>query len=142
VIKESLRLYAPVPGVTRYAEKADVFPDGTKILPRTRVRYYSFYLHRSPKLWDDPMEFKPDRWDNQSAIVKHSYQYLPFHGGPMSCIGRKMAVLEAKCMLIVLLQNFDFKSIPSHPYQTFLGITTGCEGGCPLILSPHQTVRS
>jgi len=136
IIKESLRLYAPVPGVSRNAEKDDILPDGTKILAGTRVRYYTFYVHRSPQYWDEPLEFRPDRWNNQADIIKHSYQYLPFHGGPMSCIGRKMAVLEAKCMLVLLLQNFDIETVPNHKYDTFIGIITNCEGGCPILLKP------
>jgi len=134
IIKESLRLYAPVPGVRRSPLKPDVLPDNTKVSTDTRLKYMTYFLHRSPKYWDDPLLFKPERWANQKEIIKHSYQYLPFHGGPMSCIGRKMAELEAKTLLIIILQNYKFELDSNAKYLPFLGIITNCEGGCPLYL--------
>jgi len=138
ILKESLRLFSPVPGVARYAMKDDVLPgDNTIIKAGLRVKYWSYFLHRNPKYWDDPLTYKPERWENQTAIMKHSYQYLPFHSGPMSCIGRKMAELEAKVLLVQLLQNFTFEILPEHPYKPFLGIITNCIGGCPLFVKPQ-----
>jgi len=138
VLKESMRLYSPVPGVARWAEKADILPGGNIAIPAgTRVRYHSFFLHRDPKYWDDPLVFKPERWQNQASLIKHSYQYIPFHAGPTACLGRKMAILEAKCMMILLLQNFELEVIPQHSYTYFTGITTSCEGGCPILLKPR-----
>jgi len=134
IIKESLRFYSPVPGVSRFAQKSDVFPDNSVVRAGVRVKYYSFFLHRSPKYWDDPLLFKPERWVDSKSIIKHSYQYLPFHGGPMSCIGRKMAELEAKTLLVLLLQNFKFKVVPNTQYLPSLGLITNCKGGCPLYL--------
>jgi len=132
VLKESLRLYSPVPGVARFAEKDDIFPDGTPIKAGTRVKYHSDYLHRHPKYWVNPLTFDPDRWKNPS--LDNSYQYLPFHGGPMSCLGRKMAILEAKCMLILLLENFEIEPCPTHKYQPRGGLINTCKGGCPILL--------
>jgi len=131
-------LYAPVPGLVRWSINTDVLPgDNTVLQQNMRLKYMAFFLHRSPKYWDDPLLFKPERWSKQKEIIKHSYQYLPFHGGPMSCIGRKMAELEAKTLLIQILQHYKFSLDNNAKYKPFLGIITNCEGGCPLYLRPH-----
>jgi len=139
VIKESLRIFAPVPGVSRWPVKRDVLPgDNTVVTPDTRLKYMIYNMHRSPKCWDDPLVFKPERWAKQKDIIKHSYQYLPFHGGPMSCIGRKMAEWEAKTLLVQLLQHYTFGIDSNAKYSPYLGIITTCDDGCFLYLKPHS----
>jgi len=136
VLKESLRLYAPVPGVSRTALNDDVLPDGTRVPAGTGLRYHALHVHRSPRYWDQPLSFIPERWKDQASIIKNSYQYIPFHSGPMSCIGRKMATIEAKCMLILFLRTYDLETVPNHSYELFSGIITNCDGGCPILLKP------
>jgi len=138
ILKESMRLSAPVPGVGRFALKQDVLPDKTVVPAGMRVKYWTFYLHHNPKYWDNPLSFTPERWEDQTSIIKHSYQYLPFHAGPMACIGRKMAELEAKTLLILMLQNFTMEVDPKHSYNPYLGLITNCEGGCPLYLKKRN----
>jgi len=135
VFQESMRLRPPVAGVGRFALKTDVLPGDNTVVPAgIRIKYWSYFIHRHPKYWDDPLIFKPERWEDQKSIIKHSYQYVPFNAGPMSCIGRKMGELEAKIFLIVMLQNFRMEVCPNHAYTPYLGIITTCVGGCPLYL--------
>ncbi|XP_010004031.1 PREDICTED: cytochrome P450 4B1-like, partial [Chaetura pelagica] len=54
-IKESLRLYPPVPGVSRQLSKPITFPDG-RTLPEGAIAAISIYLiHRNPAVWKDPL---------------------------------------------------------------------------------------
>jgi len=138
VLKESLRVRAPVPGTTRVAVKPDVLPDGTKVPAGVRVKYWAYFMHRDPKYWDEPESFKPERWTNPK-VLRHSYQYLPFHGGPMSCLGRKMATLEAKVLMIMILQKFRLETLDNHAYKPFIGIITNCVGGAPMRVIPLDT---
>ena len=48
-------------------------------------------LHRSPKLWDEPDKFRPERFPVDQPMPTEStcnYAYLPFGGGKRKCIGR------------------------------------------------------
>uniref|UniRef100_A0A8C0GVH2 Cytochrome P450 n=1 Tax=Chelonoidis abingdonii TaxID=106734 RepID=A0A8C0GVH2_CHEAB len=54
-IKESLRLYPPVPGVSRQLSKPITFHDG-RTLPEGSLVAVSIYLiHRNPSMWKDPL---------------------------------------------------------------------------------------
>uniref|UniRef100_A0A8D0EU25 Uncharacterized protein n=1 Tax=Strix occidentalis caurina TaxID=311401 RepID=A0A8D0EU25_STROC len=54
-IRESLRLYPPVPGVSRQLSKPITFPDG-RTLPEGSIAAISIYLiHRNPAVWKDPL---------------------------------------------------------------------------------------
>jgi cytochrome P450 len=64
-------------------------------------------LHRHPGHWDDPDRFDPDRFLPEVVAERDRYAYLPFGGGPRSCIGERFAMLEATLALAVLLRRFE-----------------------------------
>ncbi|CAG8562689.1 6252_t:CDS:2 [Racocetra fulgida] len=45
-----------------------------------------------------------------------TYNFLPFGTGARTCLGIKMAVLELKCMLAVLIRNFEFKLVEGFTF--------------------------
>lgn len=81
--------------------KLDYIPSptelGTIVKAGDRVNYHQYQLHRNPKYWDRPLEFIPERWTEKN--IKHPFQFLPFHAGPMSCLGQHMAVNEGKLLV-------------------------------------------
>jgi len=106
VLSEVLRLYPPVPVDGRLSVEEDTLPNGFVHAANTPLLYSSWALHRSPKWWDDPLEFKPERFDQP---LKHPFQYVPFHGGPQVCLGQNMALREAKIFVALILRKFSFK---------------------------------
>ena len=121
VLKETLRLYPSVPFTTRTAIKDDILPGGIKVEAGTSVAYSQFYLHRNPKYWDNPEKFTPERWDN--IEMKHPFQYTPFHAGPMQCLGRHMAHIEAKILFTNVFKRFKFTLHPNQEIIPTMGIT-------------------
>ncbi|XP_012872414.1 PREDICTED: cytochrome P450 4A12-like isoform X2 [Dipodomys ordii] len=78
-VKEALRLYTPVPLVSRELSKPVTFPDG-RSLPKGVIVTLSFYsLHHNPKVWPNPEVFDPFRFAPDSS--RHSHSFLPFSGG-------------------------------------------------------------
>src|SRR3954447_22097534 len=68
-------------------------------------------LHRSPSIWGPTSEnFDPKRWLNPSLEVSYS-NYLPFYIGPRNCIGSKLALVEFKMLLSILIRNFVFQPV-------------------------------
>jgi cytochrome P450 len=84
IIKESLRLYPPIHiGNRRVAEEMD-FSDGS--VPAGGRMFYSIYLtHRDPAIWENAEDFCPERFARGRKTPPFSY--VPFGGGPRSCIG-------------------------------------------------------
>lgn len=46
-----------------------------------------FHIHRSKKLWSNPLKFNPDRFQLEEIAKRHKMTYLPFSSGPRNCIG-------------------------------------------------------
>jgi cytochrome P450 len=118
VLHESLRLCPPGPGSIRLLNE-DVTVDGYRVEAGT-MAFVSFYaLHRDPALWDDPLTFDPDRFSPEKSKGRDRWQYLPFGGGPRSCIGDHFAMLEATLALATIVRAAEIESLGNDfPLET------------------------
>ncbi|KAF7369849.1 hypothetical protein MSAN_00613900 [Mycena sanguinolenta] len=124
VLKETLRLYPPVPFVRRSALEERSIPFSTPsgnvssvTIPRGTTLFLGIAgANRLQTVWGpDAAEWKPDRWFNGDHKVDSSGRRLPgiysgimsFLGGQRSCIGYKFAEIEIKILLIVLVSRFE-----------------------------------
>ncbi len=104
-IKESLRYYPIVSAVPpRVAQEDDNFlgyaiPKGTLVVCNT------IGLHFSEELWDNPREFKPERFMEEKSIKTASW--LPFGLGAHLCIGKNFSLLEQNIFLALLLKDYE-----------------------------------
>ncbi|KAL2828394.1 cytochrome P450 monooxygenase [Aspergillus cavernicola] len=68
--------------------------------------------------WDptDSHLFKPERWitveDGKEVFDATSGPLLTFGLGPRGCFGRRMAYLELKIVLVLLLWEFELQAVP------------------------------
>ncbi|XP_071498886.1 cytochrome P450 4V2-like [Diadema antillarum] len=109
VVKESLRVLPPVPGMSRTLD-SDIVLDG-KVVPKgTSISFAIYALHRDPEQFPDPEIFDPDRFLPENSSKRHPYAYIPFAAGPRNCIGQRYAMMETKVTLVNLLRRFSFKS--------------------------------
>jgi cytochrome P450 len=111
VFQESLRLYPPVPVIGR-ACKADCVIGGIPIKAGMRVDVPIYAYHRRPEIWPEPDKFDPERFTAENKAGRHPYAHVPFGCGPRSCIGMRLAVLEAKMALIEVLDNYKLVRAP------------------------------
>ena len=134
VLKESMRLYPPVPMLSRQCV-APARLDGVEIQPGATVVLPIYAIHRHTKRWEDPDAFDPGRFapDNEAKIPR--YQYLPFGAGPRICIGMAFAMLEATAMLATLLQKARFAPVPGRDPHPVARVTLQPGGGLPLKVS-------
>ena len=121
VIKESLRLYPPIHVGNRRA--AVDIPIGDFTIPSgTRVMYSIYLTQRDPKYWPEPDRFIPARFDRSQGTKPAAFTYLPFGGGPRTCIGAAFAQVEAKIVLARLLTTFDL-TLTDLDVRPYMGAT-------------------
>ncbi|KAG6808633.1 hypothetical protein H0H92_003437 [Tricholoma furcatifolium] len=65
-------------------------------------------LHRNPRYFEDPDEFKPSRWYDTH---NESEAYPAFGIGPRACIGRKFTTLEAVAFLTMMVRDWHIEPV-------------------------------
>jgi len=78
-------------------------------------------VHRDPRWWDRPREFRPERWAGDRD--RPEYAFFPFGGGPRHCIGMRFARLELGLALARLLSTVRFTDAPSGGPTLAAGLT-------------------
>lgn len=115
VINESLRLMPSVPANVRQAAASSIWTgeDGIRYyIPKgATIAWSTIGLHRRKELWGpDALQFDPDRWldeRNKKYYLSNPFIFLPFHGGPRTCLGQQFALNQASFVVTRLLQAFD-----------------------------------
>ena len=130
VIQETMRLYPPIWALMRVAAKPDVI-DGKNIKPGDRIVLFAYGTHHSPKYWDEPEEFRPERFMGDAAKKRKPYTYIPFGGGKRSCIGGAMSQVENTLALSMLLRRFRPEYVGDDPAGINATVTLTPKGGLP-----------
>ncbi|KAH7040026.1 cytochrome P450 [Microdochium trichocladiopsis] len=149
VVKESLRLYPPVPLNIREAVTSTILPVGggvdgkNPILVRKgEVVVFSQYItsRRRNIFGDDAEEFRPERWlaDKTSEIED---AFFAFNSGPRRCLGEDFALAEVYYTIIRLLKAFPLIQLPADEPNEVLGterqrltLVLASENGCRVSL--------
>jgi cytochrome P450 len=133
VILESMRLYPPAYGFGREAIK-DCEIGGYHVPAGTTIFLCQYVTQRDPRFFEDPLEFRPERWKNDFAKKIPKYAYFPFSGGPRQCIGNSFAMMEAVLLLVTILRDFHLELVPNHPVVPQASITMRPKYGLEMIL--------
>ncbi|VVC93546.1 unnamed protein product, partial [Leptidea sinapis] len=104
VLKESLRLYPPVPMITRKATEEIKLPSSGYTIPaQTGIIILIWGAHRDPNYWGPDADcFKPERF----VAGGKTGLFIPFSTGPRNCIGYQYAMLTAKSAIASILRQF------------------------------------
>ncbi|KLU85227.1 hypothetical protein MAPG_04257 [Magnaporthiopsis poae ATCC 64411] len=126
IILESLRLFPPIAQLInrRVAPAEGALLGGTTYIPQgTYVGYSCYSTNRDPTAWGpDENGFRPGRWGSSAAEIQQQYkqrrargEFISFHGGIRACLGEKMALLEMRVTLWVLVGRFRWALDPTWP---------------------------
>lgn len=110
IVREALRLW-PVAWqlVRRPARPHEIA--GEAVTPRDEVLVSPYVTHRHPAYWQEPEEFRPERW----ASAKGSLPFFPFGWGPHTCAAAALSLELARDVLAVLLGEYDLEVSPRSP---------------------------
>ncbi|KAJ9173539.1 hypothetical protein P3X46_016662 [Hevea brasiliensis] len=98
--KETLRMHPPGPLLIPHRANAQVL-----------INFWA--IGRDPKLWEDPLVFKPERFLNSSLDFKgNDFEYIPFSSGRRLCPGLPMAAKHVPLVAASLVHFFD-SSLPN-----------------------------
>lgn len=113
VVKESLRLYPPVYGIFREPISDDEL-DGYRIPAGSILALNQWVVHRDGRIFADPEAFRPERWTEAFERDLSSGAYFPFAAGPRRCIGDRLAMIEVRMILGMVLREYRL-SLASDP---------------------------
>ncbi|XP_049866217.1 cytochrome P450 4C1-like [Pectinophora gossypiella] len=104
VIRESLRLYPPVPMIVRHCEHDMMLPSGVELVKGCVLLVSIWALHRNPAYWGaDAEQFRPERF---LTPLMHPAQFMPFSYGPRNCLGYQYAMMSMKTAMATLLRRY------------------------------------
>ncbi|EXB94453.1 Cytochrome P450 71A9 [Morus notabilis] len=111
VIKEGLRLHPPAPLLVPRETTQSCIIEGCQVPPKTRVFVNAKVIGRDPKYWEDPNEFRPERFLDSSVDFKgqNYFELLPFGAGRRGCPGINFGVVLIELALANLLCRFDWQ---------------------------------
>ncbi|KAL8118415.1 cytochrome P450 736A117-like isoform X2 [Apium graveolens] len=110
VFKETLRIHPPIPLLVPREARNDVSVMGYDIVAKTMVIVNAWAIGRDPTIWDEPDEFRPERFLNSTVDIRgHDFQLIPFGAGRRSCPGISFAMVTNELALANLLHKFDWE---------------------------------
>ena len=111
IFQEALRL-RPTAWVLARTAVAEHPVDGETIRRGDKVFVSEWLTHRDPRYWDDPLAFRPERFEPEQAQRRHRYAYFPQGGGNNLCIGHRMVVpMEAPLIMATVAQRWRLRPI-------------------------------
>ena len=144
---ETLRLHPSVPHLARVALTDFDFGKITndyenynyKIRKGDEIILSSYAMGRLPWVWgDDALVFKPQRFYNgeTNKIIEYSPSKFPaFNLNPRYCLGKNMALLEAKIAVVSLFKKYkDITMVPNQNITYAIAATHHMKNGLKLVL--------
>ncbi|KAJ7473713.1 cytochrome P450 [Mycena galericulata] len=165
VVRETMRVHAPVMHTQRMAMQDDVLPlskpyidkhgksHGSLPIPKGQIMHIPISaVNTDTEIWgEDAGEFIPERWEHIPEAVTSVpgvwANLFTFFAGPDNCIGFRFSLLEIKVILFMLIRTFEFEPgtpkgsiVPEAVGLVFKPSVLGDEkgSGLPLIVKLYK----
>lgn len=110
IVKETMRLHPVAPMLVPRQTREDVTINGYDIPAGTRVLVNVWTIAHDPAVWENPDEFRPERFLEKSIDVKgHDFELLPFGSGRRMCPGYNLGLKVIQVSLANLLHGFNWR---------------------------------
>jgi cytochrome P450 len=104
VVQESLRLRPPIAQIIPREVIKPVDINGVRYQPGDTLWPSAHLLHHDPKLYPEPLVFRPERWLGTKPTM---YTWIPFGGGRIRCLGAEIALVEMKAVIREVLSRYE-----------------------------------
>ncbi|KAA8528589.1 hypothetical protein F0562_035944 [Nyssa sinensis] len=142
ILKETLRLYPAGPLSVPHESMEDCTVGGYVIPKGTRLLVNLWKLHRDPRVWSDPDEFKPERFltSHKDVDVRgQHFELIPFGSGRRMCPGISLAMQHTELTLATLFHGFELETPLNEPVDMTesFGLTNPKATPLEVLLTPR-----
>ncbi|KAJ0974873.1 hypothetical protein J5N97_016838 [Dioscorea zingiberensis] len=110
VINETLRMHPPAPLLVPRECREECKINGYDIPLKTRAFINVWALGRDPKSWEDPEEFRPERFEGSPINYKgQHFEFIPFGAGRRICPGIQLGAATLEITFANVLYHFNWK---------------------------------
>eukprot|EP01038_Epipyxis_sp_PR26KG_P014625 gene14625-19643_t len=136
VMQETLRLFAIIPTITRSCSQDVHIEESNITIPKgVDVMIPMFLINRDPDLWDEPNEFRPERFLNSgNDFTSAKKGFFPFGYGTRTCIGNVFSQLESAVFITHLLRKFKVETDIGFKPEIVAGISLTTGNGINVVL--------
>lgn len=140
VIKESMRIFPPVPFFGRILSEDTQVGDHT-LLEGTSVTMSTYSIHRDEEHYPNPEKFDPDRFLPENLSQRPAYAFIPFAAGRRNCLGQRFAMIEMKLILANIFKNYSVKSMKTtEELKPRVATILKAKNGIPIKLTLRDNV--
>lgn len=132
ILDETMRLYPPVPILSRQALKDDDIR-GRKVPAGSLMLIVPWLVQRHKKFWKNPDSFMPERF-LPSAEKPKKFTYLPFSAGPRVCIAKSFGITESVLAIAIIAQRFRLTLPPNADVKHECRLTLRPKGKLPMTM--------
>ena len=136
IVEETLRLYPPVPILSRESIGEDVIRK-RPVPPGSIMLVVPWLLHRHKLYWDKPDHFIPERFLPDAPVKPDKFAYVPFSIGPRVCIAKFFGVVETTLCLAILAKHFRLTLPHGHPVTHECRLTLRPADNLPMQIEPR-----
>ena len=137
VIKETLRIYPPMPVTIRRSLK-----DG--LLGRYRIRKGDIVLvgtlaaQRDPRYWgENADEFDPDQFSMERVVDRPRHAFIPFSIGKRQCMAQEVTFMMLRVVLFEIYKRYRLRLAPGATVAKNTVVTTK-PASVPIVRLPRE----
>ncbi|XP_015063977.1 geraniol 8-hydroxylase-like [Solanum pennellii] len=110
IVKEALRLHPPVSLLIPRKVEEDVELCGYTVPKGSQVLVNVWAIGRDSGIWENPLDFKPERfWESEIDVRGRDFELIPFGAGRRICPGLPLAIRIIPVVLGSLINTFNWK---------------------------------
>nr|XP_009780149.1 PREDICTED: geraniol 8-hydroxylase-like [Nicotiana sylvestris] len=110
IVKETLRIHPALPFLIPRKVEEDVEFCGYIVPKDSQVLVNVWAIGRDSDLWENPLDFKPERfWESEIDVRGRDFELIPFGAGRRICPGLPLAIRMVPVALGSLLNTFNWK---------------------------------
>ncbi|KMT04279.1 hypothetical protein BVRB_8g183550 [Beta vulgaris subsp. vulgaris] len=121
IINETFRLFPAAPLLVGHTASEDITISGYHIDKGKTCLINAWAIHRDPNLWEDPLSFRPERFEGLKS-EEYRFTLIPFGLGRRSCPGAGFANRVVGLTLATLIQCFDWERVDGEIVDLTEGI--------------------